>query len=651
MALRHGRGAGLRRATSRRAGFVALGAALYLAAGVAATWPAVQHARSNFLSGGAPAHGEASPGDHLQTLYHYWLVGHQLEHGRAPWRDPYSFRPEAKPQPNYAGWPYGLLFWPLRAVFGQVGGWNVLQLVLYGLAGFFACAWLRELGLPRGPALAGGLAFAIAPYRVEQSVGHLLGPISIMVPLALWAFERSRRGSVWWLAPSGAALASIPLSGQVHLALGAIPFFAAYAICRTRERRLLAGAAAAVMAAVGAGLLVRQTVIKGSTQSGGRSLDEISRYSARAGDFVSRHVDHARSEQFVFLGWGTPVVALVGLLLLVRARRFTLAGLLGLGALIPLLLALGTHTPLYAPLWHALPPFRFPRVPERLLPIACLCIAALLAFALERTRRAWVAPLAIALLLVDLHAQVYGKSAPGAPADAAPSAGGRLLELPIFDPGVHYGSVYLWYDTAARRERPGGYSTTAPKAAKRILDRLEPLNCGDWSGGAATELERLGVHAIALHRGLYIRNPAVPSTGWFAWRALVAQGWTVQRTAGPVWLFERKGIGLLPTLVEPSRADPIYCQGWYGSDGSGRYMSKAHAPFWIYGGGTLKLEFAPSPLPRRVTVDGREELRLGTRGWHLVAIDVPRLEEVPGQERRVGLRLLGVSTFTERKQP
>jgi hypothetical protein len=46
------------------------------------------HSRSNFLSGGAPAHGEASPGDHLQTLYHYWLVGHQLEHGRAPWRDP-----------------------------------------------------------------------------------------------------------------------------------------------------------------------------------------------------------------------------------------------------------------------------------------------------------------------------------------------------------------------------------------------------------------------------------------------------------------------------------------------------------------------------------------------------------------------------------
>ncbi len=162
---------------------------------MAATWPGVLHARSHFLSGGAPAHGEASPGDHLQSLYHYWLVGHQLEHSRAPWRDPYTFRPEAKPQPNFPGWPYGILFWPLGAVFGLVGGWNVLQILFYVLAGLAACAWLRELDLPRGPALAGGLAFAIAPYRVEQSVGHLLGPISILLPLSLWAFERARRGS------------------------------------------------------------------------------------------------------------------------------------------------------------------------------------------------------------------------------------------------------------------------------------------------------------------------------------------------------------------------------------------------------------------------------------------------------------------------
>src|SRR5439155_1045962 len=124
---------------------------------------------------------------------------------------------------------------------------------LYVAAGVVALAWLRELGLDRGPALAGGLAFAIAPYRVDQSVGHLLGPISLLLPLALWAFERARRGSLAWGVLAAAALASIPLSGQVHLALGAIPFFALYALCRTRDWRLLAGPGACVLAAIAAG--------------------------------------------------------------------------------------------------------------------------------------------------------------------------------------------------------------------------------------------------------------------------------------------------------------------------------------------------------------------------------------------------------------
>ena len=606
---------------------------------MSATWPAVLHARSQFMSGGAASNGEASPGDHLQSLYHDWLVGHQLEHGRAPWRDPYTFRPEAKPQPNYAGWPFGFLFWPLGAAFGLVAGWNLLQLLVYVLAGALACAWLCELGLPRGAALAGGLAFTIAPYRVQQSVGHLLGPISILLPLSLWTFERALRGSRWWLALSAAAVASIPQSGQVHLALGAIPFVLAYAICRTRDRRLLAGAAAGAAAAIGAGLLVRETLIKGSTESGGRKLAEITRYSAHAGDLVSRHLDHGRSEQFVFLGWATPLLALAGLILLLRAHRYALATVLALGALVPVLLALGTHTPLYSALWHVLPPFRFPRVPERLLPIACLCLASLVAFALARTRDVFVTAIVIALLFVDLHARVYRESAPGRPAPVAFHGPGRLLELPVFDPSVHYGSVYLWYDTAAQRERPGGYSTTAPRLAKYTADRLQRLNCGDWSGGTPRLLDRLGVRAVALHLGLYDRGGASGSTAWFAWQGLLQHGWSVQRTAGPVWLFERQGIGLLPTLPAPNPTKPVFCQGWYGDTGSGRYMSERHAPFWIYGPRSVKLTFEPSDPRPRITVHGGRK-----RGWHLVTVDVPYLVHVPGQKNRVGAKLVSVTS-------
>jgi hypothetical protein len=300
--------------------------------------------------------------------------------------------------------------------------------------------------------------------------------------------------------------------------------------------------------------------------------------------------------------------------------------------LIPLVLALGTNTPVYSALWHALPPFRFPRVPERLLPIACLCLAALLAFATARTR---LAAVVIVLVLVDLHVHVYRESAAGRPEQVAYRGGGRVLELPVFDPSVHYGSVYLWYDTASQRERPGGYATTAPKSAKRTADRLQRLNCGDWSDGAAQELDRLGVRAIALHLGLYDR---VGGGDWFALQSLLDQGWAVQRVAGSVLLFERRPARILPVLPAPSPTTPVFCQGWYGDTGDGRYMSETHAPFWIHGSGRIRLRFAPSQLQPRVTV------HRGEAGWRLVTVDVPRLVRVENQTRRVGAKLLEITS-------
>jgi hypothetical protein len=483
------------------------------------------------------------PGDYLQTTYNFWLVGHQLEHGRAPWLDPYSFRPEASPRVNFAAWPFGLPYWPLDAAFGTVVAWNLLVLLSYLAAGLLACAWLRELGLPRAPALAGGLAFAIAPYRAAQSAGHLLGLIAILLPLALWAFERGRRGSPGWFVLSVAAVASIPLSGQVHLALGAIPFYVAYVLVRSRARPALVGVAAAVAAAVGAGLLVRYLSISGSLQSGGRKLSDVGRYSAHWADFVSRHTPHA-SEKFVFLGWSTPLVAAAGLVLLLAARRYALAALLGLGALVPLLLAVGTHLPLYSALWHALPPLRYPRVPERLVPIACLCLAALVAYAASYARsRIAVPALLVALLLVDLHVELY-RGAPADPGNRAyrvlrPRPAGRLLELPVIRPARHYGSVYLYYDMQADRERPEGYSTVAPRAADRIARSLLPLNCGHWGAERTALLEQLGVRYVAFHAAVYEDDPDVPDACVRAGaRGLLAHGFRPVGRGGRIVLYE-----------------------------------------------------------------------------------------------------------------
>ena len=304
-----------------------------------------------------------------------------------------------------------------------------------------------------------------------------------------------------------ARLVRVNASGSEHLA-------ADLSLVRSLDRRMLVTVAGALAAAIAAALLVKTTTIAHSHLASGRSLHAVSQFSARWGDFVSRRTSHP--ERFVFLGWGTPLLALLGLVVVWRARR-GLALVLGLGALVPILLALGTHTPLYSPLWHALPPFRYPRVPERLMPVACLAIAALVAFAVARSRRGVLVPaLAAALLLVDLHVHVYGASAADerntayAALRAAPP--GRVLELPVFLPDLHYWSVYQYDDMQALRERPAGYSTVAPKTAYDLMRTLLPMNCGRLDTAQLAELRRLGVRYVAVHRALF-RFRRLPKQG------------------------------------------------------------------------------------------------------------------------------------------
>ena len=617
------------------------------------------HIATQFMAGGAPGHGEAAPGDHLQSGYRLWLAGHQLEHGRAPWIDPYSFQPEAGSQVNAAWWPFGLPYWPLDRLVGSVLAWNLFTLLCLFAAGVVATFWLLELELSLLAAASGGLAFELAPYRVMQSRGHLLGPTSLLLPLALWAFERARRSGGWrWWTLSWIALASIPLSGQVHLALGAIPFFALYAVCRTTERRDLIATTVGVVAAVLAGVLIRLTVIEGSIDEGGRSLREVRVYSATGLDFLTRHARHG-AEAFVFLGWLTPLVAIAGLVLLVLGRRFGLAAVFGIGAIVPVLLALGTHFPLYSPLWHAFPPLRYPRVPERLMPIACLCIAALLAIAidwgLQRPEVRVLPPLALGaivavVLLTDLHVRAFHGSAADstnaayAAVKRAPT--GRLVEVPVFTPDVHYGSVYLYYEQRVLRERPLGYSTTAPVKADVVARHFQPLNCGDWTTGVAGRLRILRVSAITLHRGVFTENPVVPDTAALAWQGLVAHGWRPVATDGPVTTFVRGPSTAPPPFPDPPHTDAVFCNGWFPPDQVGHQMSSRHASLLVHGSGILRL-FMQSPQPEhvRISVDGRfhseltvdalRQKNVGLSGdrWHLLTFDSGSLFELRGKPR------------------
>ena len=494
MAIRGRRAPRFRRAP----GFGPLGlvALLYTAAAlVSALWPGLGSLGSAYLAGGAEGYGENAPGDHGQVVYRFWLLGHQLAAGDAPWRDPYSFQPLVEPQVALGGWPFGLPFWPLDALAGPVLSWNLLLLATIVAGGLLTYAWLRTLDLGFVPALVGGLAFAIAPYRLAQSADHLLGWIAILLPLSLLGLERARaaptrRSAHAWGAVAALALVSIPLSGQLHLALGALPFVAAYAAVPLRPRPA-AWVAVGIVASCAAGIVLRYTVVEGSRLAERRSLSNVDAYSAEALDFLNRF-HSAPSEELVYLGWLTLALGVAGLAVTLRVRR-SLGILLGLALLLPVLVAFGTNLPLYAPLRSVVPPLQNVRVPGRFMPIADLALAALAAFALAellgrvRRRTAVVGAAAFLLVAADLTVMPFAPTAAdranGAYAAARRAPPGRILEVPPFEPGRQEGSVYDLYTLQGKRERPTGYSTLAPEAAFDFYYRFGRLSCGMWLDG------------------------------------------------------------------------------------------------------------------------------------------------------------------------
>jgi hypothetical protein len=521
-----------------RRSFVLVALALYAACALWATWPAIRHVDDHYLARPAAGHGEAAAGDHLQLGWSFWLVGHQLGDGRSPFADPYSFRPEAEAPPNLQGWLLGLPYWALRAALGDVWAYDLLVLLTFVAAGGLGCWWLRALGLSRGAALLGGLVFCLMPYRVGQSTGHLLGLVSFLLPATLLALERRR------LVLAGACLVALPLSGQLHLALGAVPLVLGYSWARLpRAEWWKAGIGAA--AALVAGLAVDRWAISGSIGTG-RSFAQVDRYSAELSDFVRRSVGSG-VEELVFIGWLAPVLAVVGLVAIHRRRGLALV--LGLAALVPCLLALGANLRGYETVWRVVPGLEATRVPERVMPIACLAIAALAAFAVDAARgrlapvgyeRLAVVALAglLLVLAIDLRVPVFGAVAADTPtaAYAAMRGRGRLLELPVFRPDIHFGSAYLGYARQSPRERPQGYSTVAPRPARRLARELRGLSCGRGEIPAG-----LSVRYVAVHRGLYAQS------GFFdascperAEAALRRAGWRLLARDGPIATYARR---------------------------------------------------------------------------------------------------------------
>ena len=367
---------------------------------------------------------------------------------------------------NFAGWPFAAVYGPLQALFGTVAGWNLFVLLTYVGAGGFAALWLRALGLPLGAALVGRArvrpralprrAVDRAPARADLDAAPARALRRRATEDAGSPPPRSRRSR------SPARCTS--------------PSARSRSCSRTRSRGGGRGSASSPRAPAS-----RRRASSGrspcATPSSGRSRRSS---ATRRRSATSSRRDPGEFERFVYLGWLLPCSrspasgACVFRNTSFRSRRLALV--LGLGALVPCLLALGANLPGYGLLWRNTP-LHATRVPERLLPIACLCLAALVAAAIACVSETQVAlgssrassrgrarrrgrPLGAALR----PARSRTRRTPSTSAcDAAPP--GRLLEVPPLPPDAYAGSVYLYYAMQAPRERPLGYSTSAPPEA------------------------------------------------------------------------------------------------------------------------------------------------------------------------------------------
>ena len=425
--------------------------------------------------------------------------------------------------------PAGLIGSGTRAAIAR---YDALFLFAYALC--FAGAWLlaRELGTSRSGAAVAGLAFAYAPWRLEQE-GHMHVISSGGIPLALFLLVRGyRRGSATTIV-AGWLVATWQFSLGFTLGLMVLYLLAAGTLAvavvwwrrgRPRPPRgvVVATAAGMLCLALVAGLLARpyMRVLRDHPEAH-RTIENVASFSGPPYEFLaaarSSRVWSAATapvrDELDFVAEMTlfPGIAIFGLALagwrtgaLPRRLRRGLA----IGALAFAILSLGFELNAiawlypYRWLYELLPGWQGIRVPGRLHTLTTLCLA-LLAGAgaqalMARTRARWGAragAAAVALVCVAILAEGWGfadhPTVPLAPAGqrAAPQP---ALHLPAdaFD-----NRRYVLWSTDGFPRLVNGRGSFIP----RQFDELMRVTRRFPDARSVAYLRRLGVRSVTVH--------------------------------------------------------------------------------------------------------------------------------------------------------
>jgi hypothetical protein len=405
--------------------------------------------------------------------------------------------------------------------------YNLLLLAGFAGSGVAMFVLARHLTGSDGPALVAAAIFTMLPYRIEHFM-HLELQWAMFIPLTFWALHRAVESGSWrWGVGAGLFLWLQILACVYYGAFLAMTLvvFVPLLWLHNRQQPL-----STVIPAVGATVAVALMLTipfalpyrAAAADLGGRSLEEVARYSARPESYF------ATTTLSWMWGWtadrwgaselrlfpGALALILAASASLRRPRRPVLLYLLT-GAL-ALELSFGVNGALYRFLIAHVDALRGFRSPSRFGIIASCALAMLAAFGTDalvtrlrdRARpRAWLVPLLLALMLVDAGNRPMSLTPadPATPPDVYKvirgAAPGAVVELPMpdlsrlpgWDPFYEAWSLWHW------KPLVNGYSGYHPQ--DYLVTLLRMLSFPD--DASIGRLRAHDVRYVVVHRSFY----------------------------------------------------------------------------------------------------------------------------------------------------
>jgi hypothetical protein len=491
--------------------------ALFTALTAVMTWPQVRQLGTH------AAH-------HHDVYFNMWRLtwmAHALGSAPATFFDGNIFYPErraltfsdAMPLEGFVAAP--LLWAGMRRVLVH----NVLLLGAIIASAMAMFVLVRRLTASATAGFVAGLIFAFAPYRFEHYM-HMELQWALWMPLAFWAVHRTVESGRWLHGLQAGAFVVLQMLSSVYygiflgivLAIGTgllLVGLRGPRAVRAAGALAAGGALAALVCAVYA-----QPYLTTKSTVGGRPGAEITRYSARASDYLRAtpentmygegEADLGLSERRLFPGLVPIVLAIVGLLLRPPSR---IALVYVVALLVAFEMSLGFRGYSYRFLYEHLSIFGGLRAPARFGIVVLMCLAVLAGYGYaalnERLpiagRRVLAVLIPCALLLeyrvAPLQLVRYDNAAPPIYALLAAQPRGVVAEFPMPTPDSLPGpdAFYSYMSTFHWRPLVNGYSGFYPSSyLRRLVDvRRFP------DARSIEVLRRAGVTYVIVHLSFY----------------------------------------------------------------------------------------------------------------------------------------------------